>query len=129
MLKFLQVRLQQYVNHELSDVQAGFRKGRGTRDQHPLAIWKKTSVGNLKKQEQLKKQEFQRNIYFCFTDYTKAFDCVDHNKLWKIFKEMEYESTLTTSWEIYMQTKRQQLELDIEQQTGSKFEKEYVKAI
>ena len=90
---------------------------------------KKTSVGNLKKQEQLKKQEFQRNIYFCFTDYTKAFDCVDHNKLWKIFKEMEYETTLTASWEIYMQTKKQQLELDIEQQTGSKFEKEYVKAI
>ena len=81
---------------------------------------KKTSVGNLKKQEQLKKQEFQRNIYFCFTDYTKAFDCVDHNKLWKIFKEMEYETTLTASWEIYMQTKKQQLELDIEQQTGSK---------
>ena len=70
--------------------------------------------------ESSKKQEFQRNIYFCFTDYTKAFDCVDHNKLWKIFKEMEYESTLTASWEIYMQTKRQQLELDIEQQTGSK---------
>ena len=56
-----------------------------------------TSTGNLKKQEQLKKQEFQRNIYFCFTDYTKAFDCVDHNKLWKIFKEVEYETTLTAS--------------------------------
>jgi len=56
-----------------------------------------TSIGNLKKQEQLKKQEFQRNIYFCFTDYTKAFDCVDHNKLWKIFKEVEYETTLTAS--------------------------------
>ena len=83
-----------------------------------------TSVGSSEKA-----REFQENIYFCFTDYTKAFDCVDHNKLWKIFKEMEYESTLTTSWEIYMQTKRQQLELDIEQQTGSKFEKEYVKAI
>ena len=56
-----------------------------------------TSIGNLKKQEQLKMQEFQRNIYFCFTDYTKAFDCVDHNKLWKIFKEVEYETTLTAS--------------------------------
>ena len=72
MLKILQARLQQYVNRELPDVQAGFRKGRGTRDQ--IA----TSSGSLKK------QEFQKNIYFCFIDYAKAFDCVDHNKLWKI---------------------------------------------
>ena len=76
MLKILQARLQQYLNHELSEVQAGFRKGRGTRDQ----IAK--SVGSSKE------QEFQKNIYFCFIDYAKAFDCVDHHKLWKILKEM-----------------------------------------
>ena len=76
MLKILQARLQQYVNHEIPDVQAGFRKGRGTRDQLP------TSTGSSKK------QEFQKNIYLCFIDYTKAFDCVDHNKLWKILQEM-----------------------------------------
>ena len=69
MLKILQVRLQQYVNHELPDVQAGFRKGRGTRDQIANICWIMT------------KQEFQKNIYFCFIDYAKAFDCVDHNKL------------------------------------------------
>ena len=67
-----------------------------------------------------KKQEFQKNIYFCFIDYAKAFDCVDHNKLWKILKEMEYQTTWFTSWEICMQVKKQQLELDMEQQTGSK---------
>ena len=70
-LKILQARLQQFVNHELPDVQAGFRKGRGTRDQLP------TSTGSWKK------QEFQKNIYFCFIDYAKAFDCEDHNKLWR----------------------------------------------
>ena len=77
MLKLLQARLQQYVNHELPDVQAGFRKGRGTRDQIANICW------IIKKE-----REFQKNIYFCFTDYAKAFDCVDHNKLWKILKEM-----------------------------------------
>ena len=74
-LKILQARLQQYVNRELPDVQAGFRKGRGTRDQ--IANWIME-----------KAREFQKNIYFCFVDYVKAFDCVDHNKLWKILKEM-----------------------------------------
>ena len=82
-LKFLEVRLQQYVNHELPDVQAGFRKGRRTRDQ--IA----TAAGSWKK------QEFQKNIYFCFIDYAKAFDCVDHNKLWKILKEMGIPDHLT----------------------------------
>ena len=77
MLKILQARLQQYMNHELPDVQAGFRKGRGTRDQIYNIHW------IIKKA-----REFQKNIYFCFIDYTKAFDCVDHNKLWKILKEM-----------------------------------------
>ena len=76
MLKILQARLQQYVNHELPDVQAGFRTGRGTRDQIADIHWiiEKT-------------REVQKNIYFCFIDYAKAFDCVDHNKLWKTLKE------------------------------------------
>ena len=67
-----------------------------------------------------KTREFQKNIYFCFIDYAKAFDCVDHNKLWKILKEMEYKTTWSASWEICMQVRKQQLELDMEQQTGSK---------
>ena len=77
MLKILQARLQQYVNHELPDVQAGFRKGRGTRDQ----------IANIRWIIE-KAREFQKNICFCFIDYAKAFDCVDHNKLWKILQEM-----------------------------------------
>ena len=77
MLKILQARLQQYVNRELADVQAGFRKGRGTRDQIANICWIME-----------KAKEFQKNIYFCFLDYAKAFDCVDHNILWKILKEM-----------------------------------------
>ena len=77
MLKILQARLQQYLSHELPDVQAGFRKGKGTRDQ----------IVNICRIIQ-KAREFQENIYFCFIDYAKAFDCVDHNKLWKILKEM-----------------------------------------
>ena len=83
-----------------------------------------------------KAREFQKNIYFCFIDYAKAFDCVDHNKLWKILKEMgkfwkrwEYQTTRPASWEICMQVRKQQLELDTEQQTGSKLGKEYVKAV
>ena len=84
MLKILQARLQQYVNHELSDVQAGFRKGRGTRGQIANIRWIIR-----------KAREFQKNIYFCFIDYAKAFDCVDHNKLWKILKEMEIPDHLT----------------------------------
>ena len=83
-LKILQARLQQYVNWELPDVQAGFRKGRGTRDQIANICW------IIKKA-----REFQKNIYFCFIDYTKAFDCVDHNKLWKILKEMGVWDQLT----------------------------------
>ena len=84
MLKFLQARLQQYVNHELPDVQAGFRKVRGTRDQIANICWIIQKAG-----------EFQKNIYFCFIDYAKAFDCVDHNKLWKILKEMGLLDHLT----------------------------------
>ena len=81
MLKILQARLQQYVNQELPDVQAGFRKGRGTRDQIANICWIME-----------KAREFQKNIYFCFIDYAKAFDCVDHNKLWKILR-WEYQTT------------------------------------
>ena len=77
MLKTLQARLQQYVNRELPDVQAGFRKGRGARNQ----------IANIRWITE-KAREFQKNIYFCFIDYAKAFDCMDHNKLWKIMKEM-----------------------------------------
>ena len=108
MLKILQARLQQYMNHELPAVQAGFRKARGTRDQIANICWIME-----------KAREFQKNIYFCFLDYAKASDCVDHNKLWKILRQ-EYQITLPASWEICMQVKKQQLELDMEQQTGSK---------
>ena len=84
MLKILQARLQQYVNRELPDVQASFRKGRGTRDQ----------IANIRWITE-KAREFQKNIYFCFIDYAKAFDCVDHNQLWKILKEMGIPDHLT----------------------------------
>ena len=84
MLKILQARLQQYLNHELPDVQAGFRKGRGTRDQIDSIRW-------ITK----KAREFQKNIYFCFVDYAKVFECVNHNKLWKILKEIEIPDHLT----------------------------------
>ena len=84
MLKVPQARLQQYVNRELPDVQAGFRKGRGTRDQIANILWV------IKKA-----REFQKNIYFCFAAYAKAFECVGHNKLWKILKEMGIPDHLT----------------------------------
>ena len=84
MLKILQVRLQQYMNCKLPDVQAGFRKGRGTRDQLANIRWIME-----------KAREFQKNIYFCFIDYAKAFDCVDHKKLWKILQEMGIPDHLT----------------------------------
>ena len=103
MLKILQARLQWYVNHELPDVQAGFRKGRGTRDQ----------IANIRWIIE-KAREFQKSICFCFIDCAKAFDCVDHNKLWKILKEMEIPDHLTCL------LRNLQLELDMEQQTGSK---------
>ena len=86
MLKILQARLQQYVKHESPNVQACFRKGRGTRDQIDNIHWIME-----------KAREFQKNIYFCFIDYAKAFDCVDHNKLWKILKEMRIPDHLSAS--------------------------------
>ena len=109
MLKILQARLPQYVAHELPDVQAGFRKGRGTRDQIANIHW------IIKKAE-----EFQKSIYFCFIDYPKAFDCVTHDKLWKILKEMEISDHLTASSEVFMQVRKEHLELDMEQHTGCK---------
>ena len=96
MLKILQARLQQHVNQELPDVQAGFRKWRGTRDQIANICWIIE-----------KAREFQKDIYFCFIEYAKASDCVDDNKL-------EYQTTWPASWEICMQVKKQQLELDME---------------
>ena len=117
MLKILQGRLQQYTNPELQDVQGGFRKGTGTRDQTANILWIIE-----------KAREFQKNIYFCFIDYAKAFVWIttDCGKFWK---RWEYQTTWPASWETCMQVRKQQLELDMEQQTGSKWEKEYVKTV
>ena len=104
MLKILQARLQQYVNREHPDVQAGFRKGRGTRDQIVNICWIIEKV-----------REVHINIYFSFIDYAKVFDCVDHNKLRKILKEVETPDHLTCPLETCMQIKKKQLELDMEQ--------------
>ena len=108
MLKILQARLQQYVNCELPDVQAGFRKGRGTRDQIANIF---LIIG--------KTREFQTFIYFCFIDYAKGFDYVDHNKLWKILKEMGIPDHFTCLLR-NLYAGQEATELDIEQQTGSK---------
>ena len=105
------------VNQELADVQAGFRKARGTRDQIANICW------IIKKA-----REFQKNIYLCFIDYAKAFDCVDHNKLWKILRD-GHTRPPDLPLEKPLEVRKQQLELDMEQQTGSKQEKEYVKAV
>ena len=107
MLKILQARLQQYVNRELPDVQAGFRKGRGTRGQIANIRWIME-----------KAREFQKNIYFCFIDYAKAFAYVDHNKLENSSRDGNTRPPDLP--EICMQVRKQQLELDMEQQTGSK---------
>ena len=107
MFRILQARLQQYMNRELPDVQAGFRKGRGTRDQIANIRWIME-----------KATEFQKNIYFCFIDHAKAFDCADHNKLWKILKETGIPDHLTCLLRKLYEVRKQQLELDMEQQTG-----------
>ena len=104
--------LQQYVNHELPDVQAGFRKGKRTRDQIASICWIME-----------KEREFQKHIYFCFIDSAKAFDCVDHNKLWKILQEMGVPDHLSLSQENCMLVKKQQLELDIAQWTVPNWER------
>ena len=118
MLKILQVRLQEYVNCELPDVQAGFRKVRGTRNQIAIIPW-----------IIVKAREFQESIYICFVDYAKAFDYVDHSIPWNILKELDYQATLPAPWEICMHIRKQPLELDMEQRTGSKYGKEYVKVV
>ena len=108
MLKILQARLQQYVNREPPDVQADFRKGRGIRDQIANISWIIE-----------KAREFQKNIYFCFIDYAKAFDSVDHNKLWKVLRDGNTRPP-DLPQETCMQVRKQQWELDMDQQTGSK---------
>ena len=109
MLKILQAMLQQYVNREFPDVQAGFRKGRGTRHQIANICWIME-----------KAREFQKNIYFCFIDYAKAFDWWITINCGKFWRRWEYQTTWPASSETYMQVRKQQLELDMEQQTGSK---------
>ena len=118
MLKILQGRLQQYMNCELPDVQDDFRKGRGARDQIASIRWIIE-----------KAREFQKNIYLCFIEYVKAFYYMGHNKPWKILKEIGIPDHLTFSWETCMQVRKQQLELDMEQHTGSKSGKKYIKAM
>ena len=110
MLKILQARLQQYVNHEIPDVQADFRKVRGTRDQ----------IANIRMDHWESKRVPEKNIYFCFIDYAKALTVwitINCGKFWKSWK---YQITWPASWETYMQVRKQQLEVDMEQQTGSK---------
>ena len=104
MLKILQARLQQYVNHEIPDIRAWFSKGRGTRNQIANICWIME-----------KAREFQKTIYSCFIDYGKAFDCADNKKLQKILKDMGIPDHLTCLLKICMQVRKQQLELDVEQ--------------
>ena len=115
MLKILHARLQQCVNQELPNVQVGFRKSRGTRDQIANICW-------IRK----KARKFQKNIYFCFIDSAKAFDYVNHNKLWKILKQMGIPDHLTC---LLRNLSRSKLEPDMEQQTVSKLGKEYIKTV
>ena len=109
--EILQARLQQYVNRELPDIQAGFRKGRGTRDQIANICWIME-----------KAMEFQKNIYFCFIDHAKSLTVWITINCGKFWKRWEYQTTWSASWEICIQVRKQQLELDMEQQTGSKYE-------
>ena len=118
MLKILQARLQQYMNRGLPDVQAGFTKGRGTRDQIANILWIIE-----------KAREFQKNIYFCFTDYAKAFDSVDHNKLWKILQEMGIPDHLTCLLRNLYAGQEATVRSRPGTMAGSKFAKEYVKAV
>jgi len=118
MFKILQARLQQYMNWEVPDAQAGFRKGRETIDQIANIHWIVE-----------KAREFQKNIYFCFTDYTKAFGCVDHSKLWKTLKEMGIPDHLTCLLGNLYVDQEATARTDMEQWTGSKLGKEYDKAV
>ena len=118
MLKILHARLQHYANQELPDVQAGFRKERGTKDQ----------IANIRWIIE-KAREFQKNIYLCFINYAKAFDWVDHDKLLKLLERWDYQTVLSVSWETCMQVKKQQLELCVEQLIGSRLRKEYDRVV
>ena len=118
MLKILQARLQQYMNPELREVQAGFRTSRGTRDQMTNIHWIIE-----------KAREFQQNIYFCFIDYAKALDCVYHKKPWKILKEMGIPDHLTCILRYLYAGQEATVRTDVEQRTVSKLGKEYVKAV
>ena len=117
-LKILQARLQQYLNWGIPDVQARFRKGRRTRDQIANIPWITE-----------KARKFQKNVYLCFIDHDRAFDCVDQNKLWKILKEVGIPDYLTCLLKNLYADKKTQLEPDMEQWTGSNLGKEYVKAV
>ena len=117
MLKILQARLQQYMSCELPDVQAGFRKSRGTRDQIANIHWIIE-----------KAKEFQKTIYFCFSNYAKAFDCLDHSKLWKILQEIGMPDLLTCLLR-NLYAGQEETEHDMEQWTGCKLGKEYIKAV
>ena len=118
MFKILQAMLQKCVNRELPDVPAGFGKDRGPRDQISNIHWIIEKAG-----------EFQKNIYSCFVDYEKAFDCVDHNKLWKILRSGNTGPPHLSPEKTCMQVEKQQLESDMERWTGSKLGKEYIKAV
>ena len=118
MLKILQARLKQYVNHELSDVQAVFRKGRGIRDQNANIPW----IIN-------KAREFQKNIYYCFIDYFKAFDCVDHNQLWKILQEMRIPDHLTCHLRNLYAGQEATVRIGHETTDWLQIGKEYIKAV
>ena len=118
MLKILQPRFQQYMNCEIPNVQVGFRKGGGTREQIANICW---IIKNAR--------EFQKSVYFSFIDYTKSFDSMDHNELWKVLKEMGIPEHLTCFLRNLYAGQKEQLELDMEKQTGSKSGKEYVKAV
>ena len=120
MLKILQARLQQYMNHELPDVQAGFRKAKGTRHQIASIHWLVEKAG-----------EFQKNTYFCFVDYAKAFDCGSQQTVENSERDgnNKYPTTWPASWETCMQVKKQLFKLYMAQWTGSKFREEYVKAV
>ena len=118
MLKILQARLQQYMNRELPDVQAGFRKGRGTRDHIANIHWIIE-----------KAREFQKNIYFCFIDCAKAFDCVDQDKLWKILREIGIQDYLICLLRNLYADQEASVRTGHQQQPGSELEKDYVKAV
>ena len=119
MLKILQARLQQYVKRELPDVQAGFRKGRGKKKKERKGRGTRDQIDNICWIME-KAREFQKNIYFCFIDYAKSLTVMITINCGKFWKRWEYQTTWSASWEICMQVRKQQLELDIEQQTGSK---------